>query len=120
GDNSNAFGTIHFHLLPYLEEGNLFQNTWDGARYHPYNPYPSAGNPKFGWNGTSHVNTSGVKTYVCPSDPNVNADGTSVIPTPAQFPWGAGCYGANFQVFAYPDHAWQFNAAIPTTFSDGT
>src|SRR5712692_9324952 len=49
-------GTVHFCLLPFLEQGNLMKK-WDGK---------SASNQ---WNGANQIPTPIV--YVCPSDPSM-------------------------------------------------
>jgi prepilin-type N-terminal cleavage/methylation domain-containing protein len=49
---TDPFGTLQFHLLPFLEEGNLYQQ-----------PDPS----------------QPLKVYTCPSDPSVESNGTCTI-----------------------------------------
>jgi prepilin-type N-terminal cleavage/methylation domain-containing protein len=75
-----AFGIYYFHLLPYIEQGNLYRSALDPATgyYIAYN------------NG---VYSKAVKTYVCPSDPTAG-DGTVTLNNGTK--WGA-CYGGNAQ-----------------------
>jgi prepilin-type N-terminal cleavage/methylation domain-containing protein len=54
--SGKAFGICWFHLLPYIEEENLFKSSFDGNIYHAAN------------NG---VYARKVKTYICPTDPSV-------------------------------------------------
>jgi len=81
---NNYHGSMLFTLLPYIEQDNLFAdgltnlgNTWDGNN----NPFPRL---------------TRVKTYICPSDFTVNANG---FPGNQVGGWTASCYGANYQVF---------------------
>jgi prepilin-type N-terminal cleavage/methylation domain-containing protein len=74
-----AYGVYYFHLLPYLEEENLFRSSLG-----PDGTYNALNNGVF---------ARPVKTYTCPSDPTVHNglvtlnDGTE---------WGA-CTGGNAQ-----------------------
>ena len=85
------FGSLHFQLLPHIEQDNLYRTMKafaesglaNGGRYLTSNGAPGA-------NGATPV-----KTYVCPSD--MGADGSGLI---ANFPsLAATSYAGNFQVF---------------------
>jgi prepilin-type N-terminal cleavage/methylation domain-containing protein len=57
---SGARGNVFFHLLPYLEQDNLYNSAWNGAFF------------------DSHLHTVDarpIKTFVCPSDLSVGSDG---------------------------------------------
>jgi prepilin-type N-terminal cleavage/methylation domain-containing protein len=111
--SGGAYGTVHFHLLPYLEQQNLYQRAFDGKNY----------DLTFG-----DIHSRPVKVYLCPSDPSVGADGTvtddQLTPFAAN-PWGTGCYAFNVQVFSttQPDGSlvdpWGA-ARISASFPDGT
>ncbi len=99
---SNTLGTPFFYLLPFIEQGVLYnQNNgyvYNGAHTHP------------------------IKTYQCPADPTY---GTGLLD--AGNPWALSSYGSNFQVFGNPDAGdwWQGNnmdggAQIVRTITDGT
>jgi prepilin-type N-terminal cleavage/methylation domain-containing protein/prepilin-type processing-associated H-X9-DG protein len=102
--NQSNGGTF-LHILPFLEQNNLFQSSL-------VNPDPdgrNGNNPTYSqW--TSQVQTSIVKTYYCPSDY-----------TFSQSPAGSS-YGINGQIFRYNYAGWggselkRFPASIP----DGT
>jgi type II secretory pathway pseudopilin PulG len=77
-----AYGIVSFHLLPYLEQKNLYQQADGGGYLDALN------------NG---VYARGVPVYVCPADPSVRADGT--VLDLGGLTWGAGCYAGNAQVF---------------------
>jgi prepilin-type N-terminal cleavage/methylation domain-containing protein len=75
----NGYGTVFFHLLPFLEQDSVYKTT--------LNPVSGVYEVSFG-----SANTVPIKTYYNPADPS--ADGSAA-------PGGeAGCgYAANFQVF---------------------
>jgi prepilin-type N-terminal cleavage/methylation domain-containing protein len=75
----NGFGTVFFHLLPFLEQDGLYKST--------LNPASGAYEVSFG-----SAQTIPIKTYLNPGDPST--DGLAA-------PGGeAACgYAANFQVF---------------------
>jgi prepilin-type N-terminal cleavage/methylation domain-containing protein len=121
--------TIHFWLLPFIEQDNLYKSaanpTVSGA-FDPAN-FPVGPNNAAG--------TQLVKTYLCPSDPSVGADGHT--PNAGNLAIGGGgerrptaaSYAANGQVFASGFNgnfvpSWpasnSSSAGIPRTFVDGT
>src|SRR5262249_12445059 len=119
GTASGAQGPALFHLLPHLEQNNLFQSS----------PRDAAGSySSFDPNNLSTAYRTGVRAFLCPSDPTVGPDGVvnvgSEVP---QWPqWGASCYASNYAVFggrydasANPNR-WQGAAVIPESFPDGT
>jgi len=71
-------GSALFFLLPYIEQGNLYQ---------------LAGNPPYSYNNGVH--TTPVKAYLAPNDPT---NDTSNVLDPGN-PWALGNYAFNFQVF---------------------
>jgi prepilin-type N-terminal cleavage/methylation domain-containing protein len=105
-----GYGTIFFHLLPDLEQDTLYRSSFDGVNYHA---------------GYGSVHSHAVKTYLCPSDPSVGAEGTVTDDQLGFNPWGASCYALNGQVFttSNPDGTlitpWG-EARIPASFPDGT
>src|SRR5438876_260969 len=108
---SGGQGPWTYHLLPYIEQDNLFKNfaTINGSN----------GTTPFSiWGGGGNVFT--VKTYQCPSDPSVPTSG----PDP-RTGWGSGTYACNFQVFGSVNVSaqisdWYGAGRIPATFQDGT
>jgi prepilin-type N-terminal cleavage/methylation domain-containing protein len=101
---SNAFGTIHFHILPFMEQDNLYKaatiTVTGGTVYHA------------GSTATAFTQGQYVKTYVSPSDFTAvltNQANTSNNGFPCSYP-------ANFMVFGGGSGG---NARIPATFADG-
>jgi prepilin-type N-terminal cleavage/methylation domain-containing protein/prepilin-type processing-associated H-X9-DG protein len=121
-----GFGNVLFHLLPFLEQGNLYKTA--GST----NPNPPGGTPGFIFSGSTNANSPAVcvgarvvPTYVCPSDPSIPSGGTYVDSLYGQT-WAAGSYVANFQVFGLANRSnylhvdFQNAARIPASFPDGT
>ena len=108
GDGAGAYGNAFFHLLPYLEQDNLYQQSDVGG---------------FFFAGNNQVFAQPVKTFLCPSDPTVGGDGT--VQDNQGKVWGASSYAGNVQVFATvkPDGEFvnpQGAARLAATFPDGT
>ena len=98
-------GTMHYHLLPYIEQDNLYRS-----------PQVLVLNGK-NWEAHSWNLTPVVKTYVAPNDPTIPANGQT---------WGGRggtSYSANWHAFGggWGDD-WQSGgkARIPASFPDGT
>ncbi|HMF19683.1 MAG TPA: DUF1559 domain-containing protein [Gemmataceae bacterium] len=98
-----TFGPITYHLLPFIEQQNMY----------------NAANWSVQWTAYHQV----VPTYIAPSDPTAPADGIiqdnwSNNPS-TQAAWGGGAlsYSANGFVFGARDDK---VARIPQTFRDGT
>jgi prepilin-type processing-associated H-X9-DG protein len=81
---NKAYGIYFFHLLPYIEQDNLYQRSFNGTFY---------------FAGTNDVFAQPIKSYVCPSDPTAQ-DGVVTLNSGAK--WGA-CYGGNSQTGAECD-----------------
>jgi len=114
-------GTWAYHILPYIEQDNLFKaavGTWQQPAYTPPNSPPGFDS----WNG-SGSNSIGMynqpcKTFVCPSDPSIP---TNQIVSG----WAASSYAGNYLVFGVPNANYTFgdwpgHARIPASFQDGT
>jgi len=109
---SGGRGPWSYHLLPYIEQDNLYkqfaQINGSNGQTPLFDVWGNGGHAKF------------VKTYQCPSDPS--------CPVNAADPrtgWGSGTYAANAIVFANCNTNWQLtdwwgSARIPATFQDGT
>jgi prepilin-type N-terminal cleavage/methylation domain-containing protein len=121
--NTNADGGVLLFLLPYIEQGTLYNSSFatnaqvatngHGDRngglpvYSQWNVQPWLGAQ--GNNGTGAI----VNTYVCPSD--------YTIGTVNSWGWkrGHGSYGVNGQVFR--EGYWARNTLrYPASFTDGT
>jgi prepilin-type N-terminal cleavage/methylation domain-containing protein len=112
----STFSTELVFLLPYIEQDNLFRQS-----------YQINGN----WYGINVPDNGGdqmVKTFICPSDPSVGAAAATGWGSAAHPNWGKGdaCYAGNFQVFGVrggnpgAQASWQARPNISTTFQDGT
>jgi prepilin-type N-terminal cleavage/methylation domain-containing protein/prepilin-type processing-associated H-X9-DG protein len=100
---NNGDGGAFLHLLPFIEQDNLYKSALVGAGVDDRNNFL----PTYSqW--TSQVQNSRVKTYICPSD-YTQAEGR-----PAR-----ASYGQNGQVFR--EGYWAKNTlSYPASFPDGT
>jgi prepilin-type N-terminal cleavage/methylation domain-containing protein len=100
----SIMGTMHYFLLPFLEQDAVFKGTC-------CNSWRDSGNQ-------GHADTA-IKTYLSPSDPSLNANGISTD-------WGNRgqvSYHANWHAFGGGwGEDWQIagKARIPASFPDGT
>jgi prepilin-type N-terminal cleavage/methylation domain-containing protein len=123
---SGAFGNGLFHLLPYIEQDNLYKSSIGAV--------PQLGIANGYYPGNNQVYSQKVKTFVCASDPSSNGGGpvtASLNGTSAT--WGVGNYAFNALIFSKQNGINYTNpptangsgydpagaATIPGTFSDG-
>jgi prepilin-type processing-associated H-X9-DG protein len=109
GTTRNGEGGFFMHLLPYMEQENLYNATYDGTNnlyltspdWRNVAPDWATLNPTFTqWNGT--LQNTRVKSYLCPSDPTVDggwaksqtsyAYNGNVFGISYQWGWGQGAY----------------------------
>jgi prepilin-type N-terminal cleavage/methylation domain-containing protein len=85
-----AFGTYLFHLLPYLEQDNLYRAALGTVAF------PAPDGPRtVHYPGNNTVYSRPVSVFLCPSDPSVGPGGEVTI-NGVQF--GAASYGPNGMV----------------------
>src|SRR2546427_2868570 len=110
---SGAFGTCFFHLLPFIEQDNLYRSALGSV------PFPPPDGPTVVLSpGNNNVYSQPVKTFLCPSDPSVGPDRVVTI---NGYPFGASCYAPNAMVIG--DRVAitpQGKARIDTDIPDGT
>ena len=120
--NNGIRGTTLFHLLPFLEQDNLYRRSFADGYYDGGAGRP--GGNTAGGNGYAAKGICGnrVPTFVCPSDPDTNGREWDDN-------WGPGgyiSYAANFQAFGIPGSDgrsifnWQGASTLNATFTDGT
>ena len=85
-----AFGTYFFHLLPYLEQENLYRAALGSLAFPP-----PAGPNTVHYPGNNTVYSRPVSVFLCPSDPSVGPDGEVTI---NGVPFGASSYADNAMV----------------------
>jgi prepilin-type N-terminal cleavage/methylation domain-containing protein len=103
--DKSAFGNALFHLLAFVEQGNLYNSTFatttitigiaappGGPPTPPFPPLP-LGTVYFAGNNAAY--TRSIPVLVCPSDP-IGGSGTFAM---NGFNWGTGSYGFNALVF---------------------
>jgi prepilin-type N-terminal cleavage/methylation domain-containing protein len=107
---NGAFGTYHIHLLPYLEQDNLYRSALGAV------PFPPPCGPKtVYYPGNNNVYSQPVPIFLCPSDPSVGPDGVVTI---NGFSFGASSYAPNAMLIA--QHGPPGKARIPADIQDGT
>jgi prepilin-type N-terminal cleavage/methylation domain-containing protein len=124
-----GWGGVFFHLLPYLEQDNLYKSAVTtganpmGENPGPNQPYCSGAS---GVGTPSFVGARTLKGYVCPSDPSVpNGTYTDLL---YNYQWATSSYAGNMLVFAVLPNPVQFNtttswqglSSIQRSFPDGT
>ena len=91
--NSGAIGTVFFHLLPYLEQGPLYDSSLvTAATTVVFNGGSFLTVPGTRDSRKESIQKTPIATFRCPSD--------ATYETALDWPGWAGCsYGGNFQVF---------------------
>lgn len=107
---SGAFGTYFFHLLPNLEQGNLYRSALGIVPFPPPDGATTVYYP-----GNNNVYSQRVAVFLCPSDPSVGPDGVVMIDGVS---FGASCYAPNAMLIA--PNGPQGKARIPADIPDGT
>jgi len=116
GSDNNGQGGLFVHILPYIEQDNLYKATFDprltsandGRNRDPnWVNYHSTYTQ---WNGT--LQNTRVKTYICPSDPTAETGWSQAVTS----------YAYNGQIFgiAYQWGWGQQCKRFPAFLSDGT
>jgi len=100
---NNGQGSLHFHILPFIEQDNLYKSSLgtDG-RNNGYATYTA-------WNVQQ---TTVVKTYMCPSDPSQDGGWAQAKTSYA--------YNANVFGISYDWNWGQGSYRYPASISDGT
>ncbi|MER3416173.1 MAG: hypothetical protein C4297_08200 [Gemmataceae bacterium] len=101
-----AYGTIFFHLLPFLEQDNLYKRSYFAGSY---------------FVGNARVYSEPIKVYQCPSDPTL---GEGTFTDASNLTWGVCSYAVNAQVFCrvQPDGRFvhpENHPRMPADFPDG-
>ena len=122
-----GWGTAFFHLLPFLEQKNLYNSAVvTGANPMGENPGGQYYSVTSGVGTPSFVGATQLPGYICPSDPSVpSGTYTDVF---WFYQWATSSYAGNFMVFGVPNASvtptgwvtWQGTSSIPASFPDGT
>jgi prepilin-type N-terminal cleavage/methylation domain-containing protein len=119
--NNPPWGNVHFFILPFIEQGNFYNSTWD--------PNVDGNNSSNGYRPWLN-RWYAIKTYICPSDPSIpsNGLGSNVYVGGWSDAPSLTTYASNAQVFATVDingniissDLWDGSARMPANFQDGT
>jgi prepilin-type N-terminal cleavage/methylation domain-containing protein len=115
---NGVWGHHFFHLLPYVEEGNLYEHALGSVAL-------TTGPVTIHYPGNNNVYSQPVSIFLCPSDPSVETGG---VVTVNDISWGAACYAVNSQASTKNDltssppkgFGPQGRRRIPNDFADGT
>jgi prepilin-type N-terminal cleavage/methylation domain-containing protein len=106
---NGVWGHHFFHLLPYLEQGNLYERALGSVPL-------TTGPVTIYWPGNNSVYSQPVPTFLCPSDPSVGPGGVVKV---NGISWGASSYAGNGQVSAPMPHNPQGKTCL-LAITDGT
>jgi len=122
----NGWGPITFHLLPFIEQSNLYNGSLSTAAGATLGQYDTRSNSNaFGPPNKYPAEMPVPKLFLCPSDPTLKDNPNGIgIGYPG---WGASCYAANWQAFGNPKtpsgsnlSGWASYASLAASFTDGT
>ncbi len=96
----SGWGTVFFHLLPYVEQGPLYNgSSTSGPNFNGDNPGPNL--PYFSseanWGTPQCVGAFTVRTFLCPGDPTSKSG--LWVDTVFGYTWGTSSYAANYLLF---------------------
>jgi prepilin-type N-terminal cleavage/methylation domain-containing protein/prepilin-type processing-associated H-X9-DG protein len=92
-----AFGTVFFHLLPYLELNNLYELSSVPATVSLTIPSTCTFTAQQGTHDSrTRLGGEELSTFICPSD-------VSQEYVRPNWGWGGSCYATNFQIFGKAD-----------------
>jgi prepilin-type N-terminal cleavage/methylation domain-containing protein len=92
---SNAFGNSWFYILPYVEQGSLYNSALGSVPFPPPDGPAMAHCP-----ANNNIYSRAVSAFLCPSDPSVGPDGTVTIEGVS---FGALSYANNAMIMASND-----------------
>jgi len=90
---NGTFGTSWFHLLPFIEQDNLYLSALGSVPFPP--PY---GPTTVYYPGNNNVYSQPVPIFLCPSDPSVDSGGVVMVDG---VPFGALSYAGNAMIFGH-------------------
>ena len=98
------FGSLHYHILPYIEGGNIRNNTATSSEFTTLNA------------NTGQNQSDVMKSYSSPGDPSVPSNLLQPNSNNGHGPHASTSYAPNGYVFGYTNGG---SAQIPSTFIDG-
>jgi prepilin-type N-terminal cleavage/methylation domain-containing protein len=108
----SGYGPTFFHILPYIEQDNLYKSSVGGGAGWAGGPNTYSSWAGGAGTGTGDVIHQGVKVFNCPSD-FTNSGGTS-----GAGGWGVTSYAYNYLIFGTDWDGLAHN--YPSTLQDGT
>ncbi len=123
--SGSGWGELFFHLLPYLEQDNLYHSAATTGP-NPFGENPGANQIYYssaaGVGTAAFIGSRTITAYICHSDPSVPSG--PYIDVLFGLPWGTSSYAGNFLVFGVVDRnfnipSYQGSSNMPTDFPDG-
>jgi prepilin-type N-terminal cleavage/methylation domain-containing protein/prepilin-type processing-associated H-X9-DG protein len=110
----NSYAAVFFHILPYMEQQNLYNLTLQ-----PSDPTGQNGKTNPTYSPFWGYMTGSIKVYVCPSDPSnsATANKSSMPSPPGSGTYGNVSYGDNDLMFP---QQWDGYKKFPGSIPDGT
>jgi prepilin-type N-terminal cleavage/methylation domain-containing protein len=105
----SAYGGLFFHILPYIEQQNLYNVSYPGPDSQPGGSGWAGGPQTYSCWNDNHPRGDVVPIYTCPSDPT--SDGTK-----GAGGWATTSYAYNYQLFQVD---WDTYPRYPASVSDG-
>ncbi len=88
---NQAWGNAIFHMLPFIDQGNLYQQSFGAVAAFGFSCY---------YTGNNNVYSQVVPVFVCPSDPSHTGGQVTFTINGTAYPFGACSYGFNALIFS--------------------
>ncbi|MFL5241215.1 MAG: DUF1559 domain-containing protein [Gemmataceae bacterium] len=120
--DGGAYGSVFFHILPYIEQDNLYKASYGPAAFTTWDGMRTASGYNC-WN----VSADRVKPYECPSDPTLRGGLAASNDAVTSYAYNHKVFdvreGTAHSSEPYPPGTagyWGRRARFPATFQDGT
>jgi prepilin-type N-terminal cleavage/methylation domain-containing protein len=122
-DSSNCMGPVFFHLLPFLEQDNLYKASWTAQNWPNSQLQAPCDFIAPGYYCGTIGQSPAPAVLICPSDPSVVPGGYTGATYPRYGYWTACSYAPNWQVFGNNGKvspvAWQNYTDLNRHITDG-
>jgi prepilin-type N-terminal cleavage/methylation domain-containing protein/prepilin-type processing-associated H-X9-DG protein len=96
---NGSFGTLFFHLLPFIEQGNMYEKSYIETTVSQTYPGPGSYQQLAGTHDSRYkLGAELITAFLCPDD-----DSQPYVV--ANWGWAGSCYASNFQVFGNPNQS---------------
>lgn len=109
-NNGTGYGSLFFHILPFMEQDNLYKSSIRNYNWDDWCPTGGSDNKRY-YCWSDNVIYRTVKTFNCPSDPTAN-NGKG-----GAGDWASTSYAYNYVLFKTD---WDRRPQFPAGITDGT